>query len=71
MKNAKKFLYAKYNTLTKDEWDELLDFIYKICDNHKDDKWWKVDNCIRACVNNALSARASNDKFVEDCEDEK
>lgn len=54
MKNARKFIHAKYNTLTQDEWDELTKLVNKICDAHENDKWWKVDNGIRACVNHAL-----------------
>lgn len=70
MKNAKKFNYAKYHTLTQDEWDELTKFVYKICDNHDNDKWWKVDNCIRACVSHALLVREADEEFVELCEEE-
>ena len=70
MKNAAKFIYAKYHTLTKDEWDELTNFVYKICDNHDGDRWWKVDNCIRVCVNHALLIREADEEFAELCEEE-
>lgn len=70
MKNAKKFNYAKYHTLTQDEWDELTKLVYKICDDHEDDKWWKVDNCIRACVSHALLVREADEEFAELCEEE-
>lgn len=70
MKNAKKFNHAKYHTLTQDEWNELTKLVNKICDNHDNDKWWKVDNCIRACVNSALIRREADEEFVELCEEE-
>lgn len=65
MKNAMKFNHAKYHTLTQDEWDELTKLVYKICDNHEDDKWWKVDNCIRTCVSHALLVREADEGLAE------
>lgn len=65
MKNAIKFNHAKYYTLTREEWNELTKLVYKICDNHDNDKWWKVDNCIRACVNRALLTRESDEELEE------
>lgn len=65
MKNARKFNHAKYHTLTKDEWHELKELVYKICDNHDNDKWWEVDNCIRTCVNLALIRREADEEFEE------
>lgn len=70
MKNARKFIHAKYNTLTQDEWDELTKLVNKICDAHENDKWWKVDNGIRACVNHALLIREADEEFAELCEEE-
>jgi len=70
MKNAKKFNNAKYNTLTQHEWDELERLINRICDAHNDDKWWKVDNSIRACVNHALMIREADEEFAESLEEE-
>lgn len=65
MKNAIKFNYAKYNTLTDDEWNELEKLIVKICDSHDNDKWWKVDNGIRACVDCALIRREADEELEE------
>lgn len=65
MKNAMKFVYAKYNTLTQHEWDELDRLINRICDNHNNDKWWKVDSSIRACVNSTLIRREADEEFEE------
>lgn len=65
MKNVAKFIYVKYHTLTQDEWNELEKLVIKICDNHDNDKCWKVDNGIRACINHALMAREADEEFEE------
>lgn len=70
MKNVNKFIYAKFHTLTKNEWDELVELVYKICDNHEDDKWWKVDKNIRTCIDYALMARESDEEYATFCEEE-
>lgn len=71
MKNRSKFMYFKFHTLNKSEWDELTNLINKICNNHKNDAWWKVDTCIRTCVDNALIMREAEEDFSEFCEEGK
>lgn len=61
MKNANKFMYAKFHTLTKAEWDELTALVNTICDAHEQDKWWKVDGCIRTCIDSALAMREADE----------
>lgn len=68
MKNATKFRYAKQHAITRDEWNELYKLVNKICDNHNDDKWWKVDGCIKACVIHALLEREAIEEYTELCE---
>lgn len=68
MKNAAKFREAMYQTLTQDEWNELIKLVDKICDAHEDDKWWKVYNCIKTCVNHALLERVTVEEHTELCE---
>lgn len=71
MKNARKFLKAKYHTLTEKEQKKIINLINEICDAHEEDKWWKVDLCIRALVNLALIRRATDEEFIElEAEDE-
>lgn len=70
MKNVNEFMYAKFNTLTDTEWGELAKLVDKICDAHEDDEWWKVENCIKACVNIALSIKEDDDAFAELCREE-
>lgn len=71
MKNARKFEKAKYHTLTEEEQKKIINLINEICDAHEEDKWWKVDLCIRAWVNSALIRRAADEEFIElEAEDE-
>lgn len=65
MKNAKEFNDAKYSTLTQHEWDELERLVIKICDNHDNDEWWKVDNGIKTCVNSTLIRIEAEEEFEE------
>ena len=71
MKNVREFNGAKYNTLTKDEWSELIGLVNRICDAHEDEEWWKTDACIRTCVDSALLTREADENyslFCEECE---
>lgn len=71
MKNARKFEKAKYYTLTEEEQKKIINFINEICDAHAEDKWWKVDLCIRAWVNYALMRRVADEEYEElEAEDE-
>ena len=65
MKNARKFEKAKYYTITEEEQKKIINLINEICDAHEEDKWWKVDLCIRAWVNYALMRRVDDEEFEE------
>lgn len=69
MKNLDKFMQAKFHTLTDAEWDELTNLVNKICDAHEGDKWWKVDCCIKTCIDFALSAKQANEEVSQFCEE--
>lgn len=70
MKNARKFEKAKYYTLTEEEQKKIINFINEICDAHAEDKWWKVDLCIRTWVNYALMRRVDDEEYIELCEED-
>lgn len=68
MKNAIKFEKAKSETLTEKERKMIECLVNEICDAHENDKWWKVDLCIKSWVHHYLLSRAAHEEYAEFCE---
>lgn len=66
MKGAEKLSNAMRNTLTEQEKTEIKEVIRKIADNHKKDKWWKVDCAVRTYLNCVLYELRMHDECMED-----
>lgn len=70
MKNAQKLHKIKINTLTEQEHNEIKELIYKLAENHKNDKWWKFECSVKWWVDSALTFLFADEEFAEGMEEE-
>lgn len=65
MKNAGELSKVKYHLLSKEDWRMIEDAIDMICNNHKDELWWKIYVAIDDYVRTYLNYKLGDDYFEE------